>query len=51
MTGRIVPATELIAKLTAIRKRGLLSKLGSRDKDKPKEPESDHGFDDIAEVG
>lgn len=51
MTGRIVPANQLVAKITAIRKRGLLPKLGSRDKDRPKDDAGDVGFSDIADVG
>ncbi len=41
-TGRVVPAYELNAKLTALRKRGLLSKVGKRGEDS-----EDHGFGDI----
>jgi len=44
-TGRIVPANLLVAKLTALRKRGLLPKVESR----PKKSE-DTGFDDIDQV-
>jgi hypothetical protein len=41
-TGRIVPSHQLVAKLTALRKRGLLPKVGNRGKDK-----EDRGFSDI----
>jgi hypothetical protein len=44
LTGRIVPASDLIAKLTALRKRGLLPKVGKQPKP------DDIGFDDIDEV-
>jgi hypothetical protein len=44
-TGRRVPANELVAKLTALRKRGLLPRLG--DLPKPPEGENDVGFTDI----
>ncbi len=50
-TGRIVPAPDIIAKLTALRKRGLLTKVGKRGKEK--ESDRDHkvdGFDDIEAV-
>jgi hypothetical protein len=43
-TGRIVPAHQLVAKLTALRKRGLLHKVSEL----PKNPEP--GFEDIDEV-
>ncbi|MFO0806018.1 MAG: hypothetical protein U0791_23175 [Gemmataceae bacterium] len=43
-TGRIVPATDLIAKLTALRKRGLLPKAIKC------VPDADSGFDDIDQV-
>ena len=45
-TGRIVPAHLLVAKLTALRKRGLLPKV----EDRPKRDE-DTGFMDIDDVG
>jgi hypothetical protein len=44
-TGRIVPAHQLIAKLTALRKRGLLTKVGER-----VQGSSEIGFSDIDQV-
>ena len=43
ITGRIVPPHQLVAKLTALRKRGLLPKVS-------KQPEEPMGFADIDEV-
>ena len=42
-------ADDLVAKLTALRKRGLLPREG--DMPKPVEKDEDIGFDDIEEVG
>ena len=46
-TGRIVPAHLLVAKLTALRKRGLLPKVESRPK---VERGDDTGFEDINQI-
>jgi hypothetical protein len=45
--GRIVPAPQLIAKLTAFRKRGLLPKAA----EVPKHDNDEIGFGDIDQVG
>jgi len=44
-TGRFIPSHLLVAKLTALRKRGLLPKVGNRGKDK-----DDIGFNDIGKA-
>jgi len=44
-TGRVVPAHVLVAKLTALRKRGLLPKVGKRDHN-----DEERGFTDIDEA-
>jgi len=44
-TGRYIEPHLLVMKLTALRKRGLLPKVGNRGKDK-----EDRGFDDIGEA-
>lgn len=46
--GRIVPAHELVAKLTALRKRGLLPKTGRWDREDG--DSDDAGFTDIGEI-
>ncbi len=45
--GRIIPAPQLIAKLTALRKRGLLPKAAEQ----PKRDDDEIGFEDIDLVG
>jgi hypothetical protein len=44
-TGRVVPPHELVTKITALRKRGLLPKVSEQ-----KPSDEDHGFNDIDEA-
>lgn len=46
--GRVVAADDLVAKLTALRKRGLLPRVG--DMPKPEQKPNDIGFNDIEAV-
>ncbi len=50
-TGRIIPGCDLVAKITKLRKRGLLPKIGKRGLDKEAVRGPDViGFSDLKEV-